>query len=133
MLPNLPTKLNKREAKWSTTVFRKWVLEHRPPAGPFEPKYSTKDSLPFSAVAEHQLVALLACMTDAGFLWKIPDLGQRSPFDFIYYRNSPAWVVIKYPKGFVVISARAFEHESKRSKRRSLTWARAKEIATYEG
>jgi len=130
-LPPLPATKNKREAKWSTTVLRKWWLIKKIP-GPFEVKYATGASLPFSAVAEHQLLALLACMSDEGFLWKIPDMGQRNPFDFIYYRNSPAWIVIKYPLGFCVISARAFELEMKRSVRRSLLWTRAREICTYD-
>lgn len=133
ILPDLPKSLNKREAKWSSTVFRKWLGEYPIVPGPIEIKYVTTGSLLFSAVLDHQLAALLAASSKKGFIYKIPDLGQRNPFDFIYYRNSAAWIVIKYPKGFVIISADLFVHESKHSKRRSLTWERAKEIATYEG
>lgn len=133
MLPDLPRVLNKREAKWTNSVFSKWVMAHPIPSGPIEVKYTTTERLLFSSVAEHQLIALLACMSDKGFWWKIPDLGQRSPFDAIFYRNSPAWLVFKYPRGFVVISARAFEHEMKRDKKvKSLTWERALLISTYD-
>lgn len=132
-LPPLPTKMQKREANWSTTTLRKWWLENRPPVGPVEVKYATGGSLPFKAVAEHQLLAMLACMSDKGFLWKHPDMGNIGYWDFTYYRNSAAWIVIKYPKGFCVISARSFDLEMRRSVRKSLTWDRAKAIATTCG
>jgi hypothetical protein len=43
--------------------------------------------------------------------------------------EQPAYVVIRYPKGFVLISIDTFVLESQRSKRRSLTWQRAQDIA----
>ena len=121
--------MKKREAEWTTTKFRKWIKKNPLISAPIEIKLTTKDSIPFSAVAEHQLDALLACKSDKGFLWKIPDFGFTNPFDCLYYRNSPAFIVIKYPKGHFVIDVETFVLEKERSKRKSLTYARAKEIA----
>ena len=132
MLPELPQKKNKREANWTTKTFRKWLKDNPMLSAPIEIKYTTKDNIPFKAVAPHQIDSLLACKSDKGFLWKIPDLGATNPFDCFYYRNSPAYICIKYPKGHVMIDVETFVMESKRSKRKSLTWSRAKEISIFE-
>ena len=129
MLPELPKKLNKREANWTTNVLHKWWMGNKPPAGPIEVKYAQLDYLNFKLVT--QLPELLACMSDKGHWWKVADMGRKNSFDVVWYCKSPAWIVIKYPKGFVAISASAFDWEMKNSKRKSLTWQRAKEIATY--
>ena len=124
-LPPLPRQLNKREANWTTNFFKGWLLKNPLPTGPIEVKQTTKDYLAFSAVAEHQLAALIACTTAQGFWWKVADMGARNAFDIVWYCNSAAWVVIKYPKGFVVIDARVFKAEKQKSPRKSLTWERA--------
>lgn len=119
----------KREAQFSQR-FANWLRSSPQMSGPYELKQTTKDSLPFSCVAEHQLNALLACNSDKGFWYKISDQSQGiKPFDGIYYRNSPAWIVIKYPRFFVIIGIQTFIFEKKRSKRKSLTAERAKEIS----
>ena len=133
-LPELPRILNKKEASWTTNFLKKWVLEESTlPSGPIEVKQTKMDSIPFSAVSEQQLADLLECMSSRGHWWKVADMGRKNDFDVVFYRNSPAWVVIKYPKGFVVISAGVYQLEMNRSTRKSLTWDRAKAIATIEG
>lgn len=130
MLPELPKKKNKREANWTTKFLKNWVLNHSTlPSGPIEVKQTIKDNIPFNAVSEQQRADLLACTTPKGHWWKVADMGRKNDFDVVFYRNSPAWIIIKYPKGFVVIGIITYIAEMERSKRKSLTWDRAQEIS----
>lgn len=127
-LPNLPKVLNKREANWTTTVFRKWC-EEKGITAVFEIKYTKKDYIAFSDVKDHQKQALLKVRYGA-FVYKIPDMGERAPFDLFSFNKAPAYVVIRYPKGVAVIPIDVFLLEEKRSKRKSLTYGRAMELST---
>jgi len=49
--------------------------------------------------------------------------------DYVWLRNEPAYISIRYPNGFVMITIGNFLFEKEKSKRKSLTWTRAKEIA----
>lgn len=69
----------------------------------WELKQTKTDSLPFSAVVPHQVMALQIVQ---------------------------GYVVIKYPTTVAIIPIDTFVLESKRSKRRSLTSKRAMEIST---
>lgn len=68
----------------------------------WELKQTGTESIPFSSVVPHQVTAL---------------------------EIVSGMVVIKYPLGVAIIPIDIFIDENKRSKRRSLTWPRAKEIA----
>lgn len=120
----------KREAKFGL-LFRHWLKANPRLSGAFELKQTTRNSLPFNAVAEHQLEALRAVNND-GLLYKAPDdsIGQK-PFDYFYLRNAPAYVVVKFPKFFVAITIETFILEKSRSKRKSLLSGRAKDIASF--
>ncbi len=74
MLPPLPKVLNKREANWTTTIFRKWC-EKKGLTAVFEIKYSKTNSLPFKAIADHQKHSLLK-VRHGSFVYKIPDMGK---------------------------------------------------------
>lgn len=69
----------------------------------WELKQTQTDSIPFSAVVNHQVTAL---------------------------EIVSGMVVIKYPKGVVIIPIDIFVDEKKRSERKSLTFSRACQIAT---
>ena len=132
-LPDLPRQLNKKEASWTTKFLKQWVLEESTlPSGPIEVKQTSSDSIPFNAVSEQQLADLIACTTKRGHWWKVADMGRKNDFDVVFYRNSPAWLIFKYPKGFVVMSVLTYEMEMKRSARKSLTWQRAREISIID-
>ncbi len=119
----------KREAKF-TLQFRHWLKANPMHNSAFELKHTSKDSIPFSDVQEHQINALQAVKSKGGFLYKAPDDSRGAkPFDLFYMREAYAWVVVKYPKCFVIINVDLFALESKKSKRRSLTSSRAKDIA----
>lgn len=123
--------MKKREADFGT-LFRHWLKansEHFFSAA-FELKQTTGDSIPFSSVAEHQLDALQATRTPNGLLYKAPDDSRGvKPFDYFYLKNAPSFVVIKYPKHFEIINVETFMLEKGRSKRKSLTSARARAIS----
>lgn len=87
--------------------------------------------MPFSAVKDHQLDALVAATTTEGILYKIPDDSRGvKPFDMVYLKNSEGYVIIKYPGFFVIIKVHTFIHEKAMSSRKSLTIERAKNIAS---
>lgn len=129
-LPALPHLLQKKEAHWSTTVFRPWALKYFNYTAIFEIKHTRgKDYLNFNEVKPHQIAKMLKIRHDK-FLWKNPDHGQETPPDFFLLVKEPTYIVIKYPAFFCLIPIDFFVQESKISKRRSLTPQRAVEIAT---
>lgn len=117
----------KREASFQTT-FNHWLKEVWKKTGVFELKQTQTDSLPFSTVEIHQTAALQQ-VRHGTFVFKIPDAGYQNPFDCFCLTQQPAYIVIKYPLCFVLISVDAFIQENQISKRRSLTSKRAKSIA----
>ena len=118
----------KREANFQTT-FNHWLKNVYKHTGAFELK-QTSTALPFSAVVPHQVEALLNAKHGV-LVYKIPDAGYQNPFDAFCLASVPAYVVIKYPKSFELISIDVWEQEKKSSHRKSLTYGRAREISTY--
>lgn len=118
----------KHEAK-AQTKFNHWLKEVYKQTAAFELKY-TETSLPFSNLAPHQRDALIACHHQT-LVYKIPDAGFQNPFDCVSLSRIPAYVVVRFPKSFEVISIDVWVKESEESKRRSLTYERAKQISTY--
>lgn len=122
--------MKKREADFGT-LFRHWLKANPIISAAFELKQTKKGCIPFAEVKDHQLEALQAAQSKQGILYKAPDdsMGIK-PFDYFYLRNSLAFVVIKYPKFFVLIEVDEFIKEKKKSDRKSLTESKAKEIAS---
>lgn len=118
----------KREASFNT-FFNHWLKEVWQETGAFELKQSQTESLPFSALKDHQLQALLHTKHGT-FVFKIPDLGVQNPFDAFSLSEEKAFVVVKYPRFFCLIDIDVWFSESSSSIRRSLTSARAKELST---
>lgn len=118
----------KREAQFGK-LFRHWLMQNKRPAAAFELKFADGHRLPFTDLQEHQANALLAAKK-YHLLYKIPDDSRSvKPFDMVYLHKSEAYVVIRYPKLFVIIDIDIFLGEQKKSKDKSLTAARAIEIA----
>lgn len=110
--------------------FRHWLKKNPIRyACTFEMKDSLgKDSIPFSNITDQQINYGLAVNSKNGTLIRTQALNEGMP-DYCYYYNSPAYVVIKYPKSFSIISIETLLLEKQRSKRKSLTEERAKEIS----
>lgn len=129
-LPPLPKQNKKREADFSI-LFRHWVMANPlslPDACTFEHKQTTTDSIPFSALEEHQAIYSNAIRNSKkGVLMRMQ--GVNGEPDYCYYRTKTAFIVIKYPDAFHIITVTNFIHEKETSHRKSLTSARAREIS----
>jgi hypothetical protein len=121
----------KKEANFNTT-FNHWLKEN-PITGAFELKQALNGPLPYSALAEHQELALINAKHKA-LVFKIPDAGYQNPFDCFCLNKTPAFVVILYPsKKFYLIDIDNFIfYRDNRAKRKSLTEEEAQSIATKE-
>jgi hypothetical protein len=119
----------KKEAKFQT-IFNQYIRIKRIP-GVFELKQTESDTLLFSALKEHQKKGLLAT-THEGVVWKLSDSDPREkPFDCISTPPLNAYVAIKYPNFFCIIHAYIFINEEGRSKEKSLSSERARQLASY--
>ncbi len=125
-LPDLPRMLNKREAAFGLRL-GKWLQDNPRFTCFFETKQTTTSSIPFSCLAPEQIAWLLAIKGPKGVLIRI--IGSTGQPDYVYARNCPANVVIRFPKSFHLIDIENFLREKKQSKRRSLTESRAREIS----
>lgn len=100
----------KREAKFQI-LFRAWYKsfgEYWMGNAAIELKQTPKNSISLSCVEEHQINALLA-VKNGSLLYKISDESRgKKPFDMFSLSNAGAYVVIKYPDRFCVISIDKF-------------------------
>ena len=116
------------------TKFTRWAKYHLKESCACELKVAKEgQALPFSAVKEHQVLAL-SVVKNSGLGYKIPDAGyDQKPFDFFFLKGD-SYVVVMFAKRnqkeFVMIPINVFLQESAQSPRRSLTEKRAKEIGT---
>ena len=88
--------MQKREQKL-TTQFKKWLKNEGMAIGStaIEMKVTTGKSLPFSAVQEHQLIALQQAKQQ--FIYKIPDDSRGTkPFDMFILQNAKAFVGVSF-------------------------------------
>lgn len=95
----------------------------------WEIKQTTTESFPYDKLPDHQIHSLLAAQEE-GYTWKHSDLDPRvKPFDGSTIPPLKGVVVIKYPKAFVIITINNFLYKRDQSKRKSLTYQEAKDIA----
>ena len=121
--------MKQRESSFGT-LFRHWILANPPKlSGTYELKQTTTDSIPFTCLDDHQADFSLAIKWSKTGVLIRNESGTVGAPDYSYYNNAPAYIVIKYPAGFVIIDIETFLEEKKRSKRKSLTWERAQDIA----
>lgn len=118
--------MKKREADFGI-LFRHWIKAHPQFTAAYELKQTSKDYIPFSCVEDHQIAYLLAIRSDKGVFIRVQ--GANGEPDYIYLRNEAAYIVIKYPNSFHLISVDAFLIAKGVSGRKSLTEAKAKEIS----
>ena len=112
--------------------------------GLFELKLCKGTSLPFDAVDDHQIEALLNGSSDRGVYHKISDapfghsggfrFHKPKPFDCFYFKNVPAYVVIcwyipRKKKAFHYIPVRSFIGKREAVERKSITEQMSAEIA----
>lgn len=134
MLPDLPRVLNKREANWTTTVFRDWLIKNYNTLGGsvFEVKHTRgKNYLNFKEVKERQRSKMLKIRHDK-YVWKNPDTGEETPPDIFFFYKAPTYIVIKFKAGVCIIPIDTFLLAEKRSKRKSLIYEEGKKLSTIE-
>lgn len=119
--------MQKKEADFGL-LLRHWLKANPRFSCAYELKQTKFKSIPFGCVEEHQIDWLVAIKGPKGVL--IRHQGGSGEPDYVYLRNFPACVGIKYPSGFALIDIDTFLLEKKRTKERGLTWARAQEIST---
>lgn len=128
ILPNLPQQNKKQEADFGLR-FRKWWNLHGK-GSPYELKDTRgKEYLNYNEVTQEQIAFALACGTEKGVLVRV-ERGTVGTADYIGIKNTIAYIAIKYPKGFEVITINNFLHEKNTNKRKSLTHDRAKAISS---
>ena len=127
------------------TMFSKWIKGKNLPTTAWELKIVKLKSMPFDAVKEHQVKALLDARF-CGLYHKINDapwggkmrFTTPKPFDCFNIAEAEAYVVIwfyhpRQKKEMIWIDINDFVDEKDTSKRKSLTEERAKEIGmTYD-
>ena len=127
-LPPLPKQHKTKEADFGL-VFRRWAEGQGFTGSEFFELKDTRGalSLPFSAVEVEQI----AYMTEIQFKGRLTRIeGHVGEPDYGWLKG-PCYVVVRYPSCFCVISLMDFVSEEKESVRRSLTCARAREIAKW--
>ena len=121
--------MKKREADFGV-LFRHWIKANPRYSCALELKQTEGNYIPFECLPQHQIDYLLAINSDKGVLVRVQGINGEP--DYIYLRNEPAYVFVKYPGEFHGIAISQWVDEKERSykaKRRSLTAARAREIA----
>lgn len=120
--------MNMRKEAAFGMLFRHWLKKNPLETATFELKCTSTDSIPFSCIEDHQIdYGLAVDESDKGILIRVQ--GVSGEPDYVFLRHIPAYVVIRYPKSFHIIRILTFCHERDRSKRKSLTEDKAKEIS----
>jgi len=126
-LPDLPKQHKKKEADFGVQ-FRHWLVKNPQfNSCAFELKHTRgKDSFPFSELKVEQIAYANKIQSNDGVL--IRNDGRNGEPDYTFLKNTPTYIVIKYPKEFFIIPIQDFIKEKDSSKRKSLTEDRAREI-----
>lgn len=125
------------EAQFQTR-FTRWAKYNlNNVSGACELKITHGKSLPFSAVAPHQIAAL-QFVKNGCLQYKIPDVGMsQKPFDFFFLAKQNAYVVIMFYRPrqdtFYLIDIDTFVEYAKSSTRKSLTEDECVSIASITG
>jgi hypothetical protein len=126
-LPNLPKQYKHKEADFGIEL-KHYFEKNFPITCSLEIKVA-KNSLPFKEVKSEQIAYAKSISSDKGAWIRVQ--GVCGEPDYIWMRNEIAYIGIRYPKGFCLITIGNFLHEKEKNKRKSLTWERAQEIATF--
>lgn len=116
----------KREANFGL-MFRHWIRAHPQESAPYEIKQTITNSISFSCLKQSQVNFLLAAASDKGVLIRNP--GGSGESDYSYYRNAPAFVVIRYPKAFCIIGIHEWVKEKRKNRYDYLSMSRAFDVA----
>jgi len=97
-MPPLPKLLKKKEAYYTPRVINYLLHNHPRTSFALEIKYTDGATLPVSKIAPHQLASLIKIRRST-FHYKIPDMGNRNPFDAFVLYKTPSYVAILFEGG----------------------------------
>lgn len=120
----------KKEAKWQI-LWNKYLREN-PEENPgfYELKQTSNEYFYYRHFQKHQIMSLLI-MRSNGLIWKLSDADPREkPCDCISIPPMPAYVVVKYPRAFVMIEIMDFVSDRDTTKLKALSYEHAIDIAT---
>lgn len=126
-LPDLPKQNKEEEAKFGIKVREFLIKQKLPVSTSIELKQTEKSYIPFDCITAKQIAYANKISSEEGVLIRVVGLDGQP--DYIWMINSPSYLAIKYPKGYVFMSVSTFVFERDTSKRKSLTWERAQAIA----
>lgn len=124
-MPPLPKQNKKREADFGIQL-RAWLENNPRFSCALELKQTTTNSILLSSIDQKQIAFGLQMRSDKGILIRVQGI-QGEP-DYIWCRNMPSYIVVRYPKSFHLIPVESIALEQKRSK--SLNAQRAEAIST---
>lgn len=114
-----------------TTKLTHWLRNFCTETCAFEVKITKEKSVPFDVLKEHQKHALEMCALRS-VAYKIPDSGYQNPFDGVFLRACPAYVVIYFDKKgnkeFFMIPIEDWLEEERTSTRKSITESRCRDL-----
>ncbi len=124
--------MNRRESKFGIK-FRHWLKAQKLDfSATFELKdCSDKKSFAFSELKEEQENWALSVSEGKGVLMR--QMGGNGEPDYTYHYKDPAFVVINFKEGFLVITIQNLLMEKATSSRKSLTYERAQRISSFSG
>lgn len=123
-LPDLPRQNKKKEADFGVQ-FRA-IIKQFPfiKTGAFELKHTRgKNYLNFNEVKPEQIAYGYKIQSEEGVIIRV--IGFNGEPDYIYLKNEPYFITIKYPKSYFIISLDDWIKEREISNRKSLTEERA--------
>jgi len=109
--------MNKQESKISNKVATWFWKLPQTKCNPFEIKHTRgKERFNFKEISNHQLTWLEAATTKKGFKYKIVDANiGYTPFDYIMYKDTKAYIIIVFPKIVCAIEIRKILKYKKKS------------------
>jgi len=127
-LPDLPKTHKKQEAN-SSLKLREWIKKNPRQTCSIEMKDTRgKNYLNYSEVDDKQITYAKLISSDKGVLIRVQGLNGEP--DYLWVRNQPAYIVIKYPKSTEWITIENFLYEKDKYKKKSLTHDRAVSISS---
>ena len=126
-MPPLPKQNKQKEASFG--VYLKDFVERNPfkITTFIETKQTETDTIPFSCLETKQIAFGMLTKSNKGVWIRVQGLNGEQ--DYIWAVNSPSYIAIKFKSGFCFLDIETFIMERDRSKRKSLTWGRACELA----
>jgi hypothetical protein len=125
-LPDLPKQNKTNEAEFGLKL-KKWMKNNPMFSCSLEAKQTCTNSIPFKEVTNEQLAWGMSIRSNEGIMVRVQ--GSSGEPDYIWCRNMPSFIMIKFPKFFCLIAVPVFIMEKEKSKRKSLTAERAVAIA----